>query len=158
MAHPHSAGWSSGDWHRPIINLPFHWCPLGFSSFLNFIFIFIFSYFLFFILLILTSVLLIFKLFIYFSSFSSFLFFSFLLSHLLFFNLCLFSLTRRYIDDLITINNPRFDGAIGKIYPSALTLKETNLSDHRVAYLDRQLEIKKGKLVMSLYDKRDDSP
>ena len=26
-----------------------------------------------------------------------------------------FSLTRRYIDDLITINNHRFDGAIGKI-------------------------------------------
>ena len=30
--------------------------------------------------------------------------------------------------------------------------------DHRVAYLDRQLEIEKGKLVMSLYDKRDDFP
>ena len=69
-----------------------------------------------------------------------------------------FSLTRRYIDDLITINNPQFDGAIGKIYPSALTLKEKNLSDHWVAYLDRQLEIEKGKLVMSLYDKRDDFP
>ena len=69
-----------------------------------------------------------------------------------------FSLTRRYIDDLITINNPRFDGAIGKIYPFALTLKETNLSDHRVVYLDRQLEIEKGKLVMSLYDKGDDFP
>ena len=64
-----------------------------------------------------------------------------------------FSLTRQYIDDLITINNPRFDGAIRKIYPSALTLKETNLSDNRVAYLDCQLEIKKGKLGMSLYDK-----
>ena len=44
----------------------------------------------------------------------------------------------------------------GEIYPSALTLKETNLSDHRVAYLDRQLEIKKGNLVLSLYDKQDD--
>ena len=32
-----------------------------------------------------------------------------------------FSLTRRYIDDLITIS---FDGAIRKIYPSALTLKK----------------------------------
>ena len=30
MAHLHSAGCCSGDWHRPIINLPFHWCPLGF--------------------------------------------------------------------------------------------------------------------------------
>ena len=64
-----------------------------------------------------------------------------------------FSLTRQYIDDLITINNPRVDGTIGKIYPSALTLKETNLLDHRVAYLDCQLEIEKGKLVMSLYNK-----
>ena len=34
-----------------------------------------------------------------------------------------FSLTRRYIGYLIAINNPRLDGAIGKIYPSALTLK-----------------------------------
>ena len=69
-----------------------------------------------------------------------------------------FSLTRRYIDDLITLNNPRFDGAIRKIYPSALTLKETNLPDYRAAYLDCQLEIEKGKLVMSLDDKRDDFP
>ena len=57
-----------------------------------------------------------------------------------------------------TINNLWFDRAIGKIYPSALTLKETNLSDHRVAYLDCQLDTEKGKLVMSLYDKRDDFP
>ena len=56
------------------------------------------------------------------------------------------------------LNNPRLDGAIGKIYPSALTLKETNLSDHHVAYLDRQLETEKGKLVISLYDKQDDFP
>ena len=66
-----------------------------------------------------------------------------------------FSLTRRYIDDLININSPQFDGAIGKIYPSALTLKETNLSEHRIAYLDHELETEKGKLVMSLYGKRD---
>ena len=41
MAHPHSAGWSSGDWHRPIINLPFHWCSLGFFLlfFLHFCFV-----------------------------------------------------------------------------------------------------------------------
>ena len=69
-----------------------------------------------------------------------------------------FSLTRRYIDDLITINNSWFDGAIGKIYPFALPFKKTDLADHRVAYLDRQLKIEKGKLVMSLYDKRDDFP
>ena len=100
IAHPHSAGWSSGDWHRPIINLPFHWCPLGFFL-LPFFFFFLFSLFSFFffiIFLILTSVLLIFKIFFFFFlSFSfkfSFLFFSFI-PHLLFFffNLCLFSST-----------------------------------------------------------------
>ena len=63
-----------------------------------------------------------------------------------------------HVKYILTINNPRFDSAIEKIYPSTLTLKETNLSDHRAAYLDRQLEIDKVKLVMSLYDKRDDFP
>ena len=38
-----------------------------------------------------------------------------------------FSLTRSYIDDLITINNPWFDSTIKNFFPSALTLKETNL-------------------------------
>ena len=36
IAHLHPAGWCSGDWYRPIINLPYHLCPLGFSSFLFF--------------------------------------------------------------------------------------------------------------------------
>ena len=56
MAHPHSAGWSSGDWHRPIINLPFHWCPLGF---------FLLPFFFYFFIII--SVLLIFKLLFFYS-------------------------------------------------------------------------------------------
>ena len=42
--------------------------------------------------------------------------------------------------------------------PGLDRVKETNLSDHRVAYLDCQLEIEKGKLVLSLYDKQDDFP
>ena len=36
MAHPHSAGWRSSDWHRLIINLHFHWCRLDFPPFLFF--------------------------------------------------------------------------------------------------------------------------
>ena len=63
-----------------------------------------------------------------------------------------FSLTTHYIDGLLTINNARFDRAIENINPSALTHKEMNFSEHRVAYLDRQLEIEEGKLG-SLYDK-----
>ena len=77
MAHPHSAGWSSGDWHRPIINLPFHWCPLGFFLLPFFFFFFLFYYF-----LILTSVLL-FSSLLFFSS-SFFLSFSFKFSFLFF--------------------------------------------------------------------------
>ena len=74
MAHPHSAGWSSGDWHRPIINIPFTGVPLAFSSFL------------FFIIFFLISVLLTFKFFFFSSFFLSFLSF-------LFFTLCLSSST-----------------------------------------------------------------
>ena len=122
MVHLHSAGWSSGDWHRPIINLPFHWCPLGFfllplfyfisfftgvplafSSFLFFLFSSFFFFLFYYYFFILTSVLLIFKLFFiyflllsFFLSLLSFLFFSFLLSPP-FFNLCLFnSLSSEY--------------------------------------------------------------
>ena len=69
-----------------------------------------------------------------------------------------FEFTRRYIDDLISINNPRFDKATEKIYPSELTLKDTTLADGKVTYLGRQIEIRDRQLVMSLYDKRDDFP
>ena len=47
-----------------------------------------------------------------------------------------FEFTRRYIDDLISINNPRFDKAIEKIYPSELVLKDTTPADGKAAYLD----------------------
>ena len=69
-----------------------------------------------------------------------------------------FEFTRRYIDDLISINNPRFDDAIRMIYLSELTLKDTTLAEGKVAYLDRLVEIRNGQLAMSLYDKRDDFP
>ena len=65
-----------------------------------------------------------------------------------------FEFTRWYIDDLISINNPRFDKGIEKIYPSELTLKDTTLAEGKVAYLDRQIEIQDRQQVMSLYDKK----
>ena len=58
----------------------------------------------------------------------------------------------------ISVNNPRFDKAMEKIYPSELTLKDTPLADGKVVYLDRQIEIRDRQLVMSLYDKRNDFP
>ena len=74
MAHSHSAGWRSGDWHRPIINIPFTGVPLAFSSFLFFIIFFLFS------------VLLTFKFFFFSSFFLSFLSFLFFYSLSLLFN------------------------------------------------------------------------
>ncbi len=69
-----------------------------------------------------------------------------------------FTFTKRYIDDLITVNNPHFDNAIKDIYPAELTLKETTLTNNKVAYLDRLLIVDNEKIKMSLYDKRDDFP
>ena len=35
--------------------------------------------------------------------------------------------TMRYIDDLLTLNNTRFEAAVGDIYPSELCLKTVKL-------------------------------
>ena len=69
-----------------------------------------------------------------------------------------FEFTRQYIDDLISINNPQLDKAIQKINLLELTLKNTTLAGGKVAYLDRQIEIRDRQPVMSLYDRRDDFP
>ena len=42
--------------------------------------------------------------------------------------------------------------------PHTLSLKDTTLADYKVAYLDRQIEIRDRQLVISLYDKRDHFP
>ena len=63
-----------------------------------------------------------------------------------------------YIDDLISVNDPRFDKAIEKIYPLELTLKDTTLADGKVAYFECQIEIRDRQLVMSLSDNRDNFP
>ena len=44
--------------------------------------------------------------------------------------------TVRYIDDLLTFNNPSFEGNIATIYPPELTLKKTTESSNRLSYLD----------------------
>ena len=71
-----------------------------------------------------------------------------------------FSRSARYIDDLLTINN---DGLMKKytknIYPAELELKhENSKNDKSASYLDLQLDVLNGEIVISLYDKRDDFP
>ena len=40
-----------------------------------------------------------------------------------------FNSTSRYLDDLLNIDNKFFDRMVNSIYPSALQLKKTNVSD-----------------------------
>ena len=67
----------------------------------------------------------------------------------------LFNNMVRYIDDLLTINNPHFIEAITYIYPKELVLKRTTEKPDMVSYLDICISITNKKFCTSAYDKRD---
>ena len=68
-----------------------------------------------------------------------------------------FHFTYRYIDDLLSINNPKFGDYIDYIYPVELEIKDTTDADHQASYLDLNLSYNRDKrLQVKLYDKRDD--
>ena len=68
-----------------------------------------------------------------------------------------FNFTYRYIDDVLSINNPDFDKYLGQMYPAELEIKDTTDSNTSASYLDLLLSIESGgQLRISLYDKRDD--
>ena len=68
-----------------------------------------------------------------------------------------FCFTYRYIDDVLSINNPKFGNYIDDIYPAELEIKDTTDADHRVSYLDLDLSCDRdNRLKVKLYDKRDD--
>ena len=68
-----------------------------------------------------------------------------------------FNFTHRYIDDVLSINNPDFDNYLGQMYPVELEIKDTTESNTSASYLDLLLSIERdGQLRTSLYDKRDD--
>ena len=68
-----------------------------------------------------------------------------------------FCFTYRYIDDVLSINNPKFGNYIDDIYPAELEIKDTTDADHRASYLDLDLSYDRDKrLQVKLYDKRDD--
>ena len=66
-----------------------------------------------------------------------------------------FSNTFRYIDDLLTLNNPNFEQEISNIYPPQLELKRTTETDSRLSYLDLELNIVEKKFSTAVFDKRD---
>ena len=68
-----------------------------------------------------------------------------------------FNLTCRYIDDVLSINNPEFENYLGQMYPAELEIKDTTESTTSASYLDLLLSIgRDGQLHTSIYDKRDD--
>ena len=67
-----------------------------------------------------------------------------------------FNLTSRYLDDLLNIDNPYFEGMVNQIYPPELQLNKANTSDTEAPFLDLHLSISNGFVSSKIYDKRDD--
>ena len=68
-----------------------------------------------------------------------------------------FNHTYRYIDDVLSLSNPKFDNYINLIYPQELDIKNTTESKNSSSYLDLLMNIEQnGQLHTKLYDKRDD--
>ena len=68
-----------------------------------------------------------------------------------------FNFTYRYIDDVLSINNPEFENYLGQMYPVELEIKDTTESNSSASYLDLLLSIGwDGQLHTSICDKRDD--
>ena len=62
-----------------------------------------------------------------------------------------------YIDDVLSINNPKFGDYIDYTYPAELEIKDTTDEDHQTSYLDLDLRYNRDiRLQVKLYDKRDD--
>ena len=61
----------------------------------------------------------------------------------------------RYIDDLLTLNNSRFECAIDDIHPPELQLKKTTECPTSLSYLDIMITIDNGKYSTAVYNKRD---
>ena len=67
-----------------------------------------------------------------------------------------FNSTSRYLDDLLNIDNPYFEGMVNQIYPFELQLNKANISDTEAPFLDLHLSVANGFVSSKIYDKRDD--
>ena len=64
--------------------------------------------------------------------------------------------TSRYLDDLLDIDKPYFEGMVNRIYPPKLQLNKANTSDSEAPFLDLHLSISHDFVSSKIYDKRDD--
>ena len=67
-----------------------------------------------------------------------------------------FNSTSRYLDDLLNIDNPYFEGMVNQIYPPELRLNKANISDTEAPFLDLHLSVANEFVSSKIYDKRDD--
>ena len=67
-----------------------------------------------------------------------------------------FNSTCRYLDDLLNIDSPFFEGIVCRFYPPELQLNKANASDTEALVLDIHLSISNGFVSSRIYDKRDD--
>ena len=67
-----------------------------------------------------------------------------------------FNSTSRYLDDILNIDNPYFEGMVNQIYPPELQLNKANISDTEAPFLDIHLSVANGFVSSKIYDKRDD--
>ena len=52
--------------------------------------------------------------------------------------------TSRYLNDLLKLDNPFFEGMVNSIYPPELQLNKANTSDTEAPFLDLHLSISNG--------------
>ena len=64
-----------------------------------------------------------------------------------------FNSTSRYLDDLLNIDNPYFEGMVNQIYPPELQLNKANTSDTDAPFLDLHLSISNGFVSSKIYHK-----
>ena len=63
--------------------------------------------------------------------------------------------TSRYLDDLLNIDNPYFEGMVNQICPPKLLSNKANASDTEAPFLALHLSISNGFVSSKIYDKQD---
>ena len=64
-----------------------------------------------------------------------------------------FNSISRFLDDLLDIDNPYFEGMVNGICPPELQLNKANTSDTEAPFLDLHLSVSNGFVSSKIYDK-----